>query len=251
MRLPDGGSRYWNDALAFFARTFGDKLLCPITEALDLRAGDKAKFIATLCRQHAHNRAEPDARMIVAGDIRATGQLHFRACILNFLEGETNERRRHHSEVAEGRIAPANIVRVQEGVAELEVFGPAFELGAGVCDGDEVTARIGFVFSVKVALHRQCFEGRPGFRGDDEHRFCKVYRILDVLDGVRIGAIQHQQRRVARLLSESLPQNFGREAAAAHAQQDHMLPTELFAFVAQIFKPLAINASIVGDGQPP
>ena len=110
-----------------------------------------------------------------------------------------------------------------EDAQELGVLRFLLQLGAGVGDGDEVVGGVAAADDLLHALEEVAHERvrlgrRAGFRGHDEDRLGDVERLVERLDLLRVGRVEHVELRVAGPLAERLAQDVGRERAAAHAQ---------------------------------
>src|SRR2546421_392986 len=100
--------------------------------------------------------------------------------------------------------------------------GVRFHLRAGVCDGDEVLARILFHLAdliVPVAVEHERLRRRPGLRRNDEERVLHVNLFAELGERVGVGRIQNEEFGVALLLAEGSAEDFGAERRAAHAAE--------------------------------
>ncbi len=105
-------------------------------------------------------------------------------------------------------------------------LGRLLQLGAGVGDGHEVRARLLAQRRLgdrpEMPVQDVGLQRRPRLGGDQEEGAGGIDQALEAADLGRIGGVQHQQLRKARLGPEGLGQHLGPQAGAAHAQQQHM-----------------------------
>ncbi len=122
-------------------------------------------------------------------------------------------------------VTAADVAGVGEDVAEVVLSREGFERRGGIGDGDEVLAGAAGLRlrdeRVEVREEREGLDGRAGLRRDEEERARRVDVFADGEDRRRVGRVEDVKLRppVADVIGDALAQDFGRERAAAHAEQ--------------------------------
>ena len=113
------------DALAFLAGALGDQLLDPQPDGFQRRRGDERDLVATLLGQLAEGRAQHGAGVLLDRRLGPAVLAAAIGAIEQPCDVEAHECGRHHAEVRRRRVAAADIVRVQEDLAEMVALARA------------------------------------------------------------------------------------------------------------------------------
>src|SRR6185437_8084028 len=136
-----GSDRY--QPFAMLARRFGDELFQPCAEFADPRRGDDRQLVASGLRQHAHDRAERDARIVGRRYAGGTGIHHEPARLEKPGNVEPHRRRGYHAEIGKDRITAADAGIAVIDAAKAIFLGHALQRRARVGHGDEMPPRSG------------------------------------------------------------------------------------------------------------
>ena len=107
-----------NQALALFARALRDQLLGPDAEALDRGRCDDRDLVAPDLRRLGEDRSQPGPGVLPGRDGWGARLHHGRRPVEQARNIDAAERRRYETEVREGRVAAADVRRVEKGSAE-------------------------------------------------------------------------------------------------------------------------------------
>src|SRR5579883_1573382 len=135
------------------------------------------------------------------------------------------------------------------------IAGQLFQRGAGIGDGDKVLA--GFLalklplFIEKVFEMRERLDGATRFGGDDKQRGIEINLLLDRVDSIGIGGIEHKQVQVARSGAEGQAQHLRAEAAAAHTEQDRAFIAKLPQLVDKVGNLVALRLHVLATVSQP
>ena len=140
-------------------------------------------------------------------------------------------RRRNEADVGERGVAPADVRRIEERLAQVVVMGDRLDALARVGDGDHqlagmlvargVPASEGLLGAVPgIGLEGERLRGRAGLAGNDEERGERVEVVDDCRDRGRIGRVEDPQVQPALAAAECLDEDLRGEAAAAHTRHD-------------------------------
>ena len=139
---------------------------------------------------------------------------------------------RHHAEVRQGRVAPADRREAVGDVAKALLLGQLLELGAGVGDRDEASRGLLGADRLPHALEEVLLEDvrlerRAGLARDDEDGAGEVELALARAHLRGVGGVEDAQLGMAVTARESERQQLRAEARAAHAEQEHVLEAGL------------------------
>lgn len=216
-RFPDDGQNPFSE----LPGAFRDELLHPIAKTLERRGGQEGHFIASGFGEFGKNRPEEEAGVVGVG---ATGLGHGVGAGDELGHVHPHERGRDKAKVGERGIASANIRIVEENAADLMLPHEGFEATAGVGDGDEVLTgffKAEFFDSVveEVFEKGQGFDRATGFGGGDVQRAGGVKGVGGFEDVGRMGGVEDGEGE-GGLPGEDAGEHFGREAGAAHAEEE-------------------------------
>ena len=127
---------------------------------------------------------------------------------------DAHQRRRHHAERRERRVAPADRRLAREHRGEAALARELLERRAGVGDRAELIAVSTRPFPEVVGV-RARLERRARLRRGDEQRTRDVELRLEIADRLRMRRVED----VERLLPKRAREHLGRERRAAHAEQ--------------------------------
>ena len=113
-RIAHRLARHRHNALALFARAFGEQLLSPQAEPAQRRRSDDTQLIPPRRRQRPHSRAQLRPRIIPRSHIRAASPAHSAHAIQQRPHIYPRQRRRRQPKQRLHRISPANIRRIDE-----------------------------------------------------------------------------------------------------------------------------------------
>ena len=157
---------------------------------------------------------------------------------------------RHHAEITERAIAPADIGRIDEDVADAGFARDPLQARSGIGDDDELIALAAGLLP-EIVVERQGLDGAARFTGDDKECVCQRDRVFDLSDASGIGAIEYDQGRETVLRTKSIRQHFRRQRTAAHAQQNHMLEAAATHTILQSLQPPAVDSPVnIQPAQP-
>ena len=143
------------------------------------------------------------------------------------LDVAAHDRERHHAEVRQRRVAPANVGHVEKDAAEVVVRGVPDKLRAGVGDSDKVLAcRIALDSLdpvVEVAVEHLRFSRGARLRRHDEQGLADADFLLQMANGGRHRGVKNEELRIALLRPEGAGQHLGAQAGTTHAQHDGKL----------------------------
>src|SRR5258708_40262336 len=148
---------------------------------------------------------------------------------------EAHHSGRNHAEIRERGITATDARDATENFPEFIALGDLLHLGAGIGDGNELTAdSIGADFRFhaleEILLKNVRFERAAGFAGNDAERFLEVECFLDGFDLYRFGGIENVHFREAGHLAECQAHDLRTEARATHAEYNRMLELALLYF---------------------
>jgi len=198
--------------------------------------------------------AEPQGGVLLGGHVGAAGHSHGAHAVEQPLEVDADEGGRDHAEEAEGRVPAADVAGVHEDGAEALVEGLLLERGALVGDGHEVMTGVLAVelaqALVEVGVEARRLGGAAGLAGDHEQRALEVDGRRDGGHGGRVGGIEHVQVEVARPRAEDGAHDLGRQAGAAHAEQDRGAVPLGAQLVHELGESLDLVADALEDAEP-
>ena len=116
-RLVAGFAGNRHDTLALFARAFGDELLNPEAETLELRRQDERQFVSPAQRACRYQRAE--SKTGVATRVGFAARVGHRAAGCDDgVDIDAHQRRRHQAKERQRRIASADVGGIDERLAK-------------------------------------------------------------------------------------------------------------------------------------
>jgi hypothetical protein len=205
-------------------------------------------------RRDAENRSEHDARVLRRALLRTARSHHLGRAAQQPFDVEALQRRRHHAEVRQRRVPPADAFDAwKDGT---ECVGACFllELRSGIGDGDEMLAGLlphdGASTVPEVRFEDARLERRTGLAGDHVERARWVATFVEGAHLRRIGGIEHREARESGLDGERHGQHFRAQARAAHAEQQDVLEAGGAHFGLQAAQRLEIGTLLGGDSQP-
>ena len=158
-------------------------------------------------------------------------------------EIQADQGSRRHAEITERAIAPADIGRIDEDVADACFARDPLQPRSGIGDDDELIA-VAAGLLPEIVVEGQGLDGAARFTGDDEERVCQRDRVFDLSDASGIGAIKYDQGRETVLRTKRIRQHFRRQRTAAHAQQNDMLEAAAAHAVLQSLQPPAVDSLV-------
>src|SRR5205085_11258589 len=145
--------------------------------------------------------------------------------VQKFLDVNSHQRSRDHSEKGERGIASAYVWRVKKDSLEVVISRHLLHQCAGVCDCDKVFARILFDLAdliVPVFVKDQRLGRRARLGRDDEETMLKIDLMSEAVNRVGVCRIQDEKLRIVFLMPEGLAKDFRTKRRAAHAAEHHM-----------------------------
>ena len=246
--LPVGAvgrlARRGDEPLPLLAGGLGDQLLRPQAEAAR-RLAD-ADLVAALVPAGAELPPELEARVplvetaVVGHPLRVGEQP---------VDVDPHQRRRDDAERRQRGVAAADRRLAVEHVAEAALPREPLQVGARIGDGGERGAALSGLLPEVVGV-RARLERRAGLRRRDEQRPVEVERRLERADRGGMRRVEHVEAgRVERA-----PQHLGREARAAHPEQDDGVDPvggDLLGERGELGHALAHAARLVEPAEPP
>ena len=245
-----------DDAASVLAGAFGQQLLRPEAKAGDAGGCRQGQFIPPLLRQSSDGGAEPGPG--VAGRRPGRQALPLHLCRRRQQTGQVhaNQRGRRQPKVRQRRIAPADVRVVEESPAETLGLRQLRQGRIRVGYGDEVgaagaVANGGSIHQMaEVGVKCQRFGSGAGFG----RHYKQSARRIQPGGGIRYprrnGAVQREHLRVAGAAAESLPDDLGPQAAAAHPQQDDMAVAGNAHFPSELLQGVGGLGHILRQGKP-
>ena len=246
-RLPivavRGLARRRDETLALLAGRLRDQLLCPEPEPSVLLLD------ADLVAAFAPPVSEPATQLVARVAVVAPACIgHPCRTVEQACDVDAHQRRRDDSERGKGGVAAADRRLTGKDVAKAALAGGALEVRARVGDRDERRAPPAGELPEVVGV-RSRLERAAGLRRGDEERPLELDRLLELTDRLRMGRVEH----VEALYPERPPQHLGREARAAHSEQDDGVEPLLVDCVGERLElpgPLRHPARLVEPAQP-
>ena len=215
-RRPDLLPHDRQDPLPLLPRALRKELLHPVAERRQAAGKRQGELVAALGRKLPEKRPEDGTvhPPSCAGKFTVRGR---RGPLQEELHIHPDQRRRDEAEAGEGRIAPADLRVVEEGVAEMVPPGEIRQRAPGIGDREEMFSRLLLPELIRNEVIKIFHEGegldRPArFRGDDKERPAEVEAFGEGQDRPRVRAVQDGEVEEAVGRAEDLPENLGREA---------------------------------------
>ena len=206
-------ARRGHEPLALFAGRLCEQLFGPQSEVR--RMGVDADLVAAGLPALAELQAQLEARIPLLQQQRLH---HLRRAFEEALERNAHQRRGHHPEQRERRVASADLRLARERRAEPPLLRQLLELGAGVGDRRELGATasgaVPEVLQVRARLDRGA-----RLRGREEEGALEIETALEAPDGGRMRRVEN----VEGLDRERAPEDLRRERRAAHPEQDEVV----------------------------
>src|SRR5207248_2586040 len=217
-RLSVGGARVLargrDQALAVLARRLGEELLRPEAE-LARRLPD-ADLVAPVERAVPEREAELETGIAVVLLPALAG--HVLGPVEERVDLDPHQRGRHDPERRERRVPTADRRLPREDRPEAALLREPLERRPRIGDRDELRAPAARLLPEVVGV-RARLERRAGLRGRDEERPREVELRLELADRPRVRRVEDVEVRGV----ERAPQDLGREAGAAHPEQDDVV----------------------------
>ena len=148
------------------------------------------------------------------------------------------------------RVAPADVRVVLEDVPELMALGEFDERASGIGDRDELLT-LAARQRVEVLEQRECLDRAAGFRRDHEERVLELDLVLHLEDRVGVGRVEHVQVERVRWCAERPPEDLGREARSAHAEQHRVFEVLADDLARERDELVGLLEHRIGDIEPP
>ena len=206
------------DPLPLLAGALRDQLLDPQPEAPDPPRQDERGLVAARQCGFRENGPEPRGGVLACRNPRGASLGHAMRPVQQLAHVDADQGRRDEPEIGQGGIATADVRGVQEGAAKSSLPGEPSERCIGVGNGDELCAPAARLLP-EVAVQAVGLLRRPGLARNEEQRARDVLASERGDHGTRVGAVEHRERRVARLAAERAPQHLRRQTRAPHATQ--------------------------------
>ena len=182
---------------ATLAGGFREELLEPRAEIGDAGRDDDRDLVASRLCENADDRAEHDAGIVGCRHACSAGAHHRFRRREKPAEIKAHRRGRHHAEVRQHRVSPADARLSERDMTEAVAFGDLLQIRPGIGDGDEMGARAlgaeGCRRALeKILLQNVRLERTAGFARDDEKRARRIDPVFDTSDLRGIRRVEHQ-----------------------------------------------------------
>ena len=104
------------------------------------------------------DRSQHRAGILFDRHVGSAGIHHFLRALQKFVDIEAHQRRGHHAEIRQRRVAPADARHTVEDVAKAIGLGHLLHLRAGIGDGDEVAAALPAPLAFSARSKKYCLK---------------------------------------------------------------------------------------------
>ena len=152
---------------------------------------------------------------------------HFQRLIEKTPAVDTADRGRHDAKQGQHRETSADIRFTTENMHKAVSPGALLQAGPGICNGNKALRRLFRSQHVGQTLqeigHENVrFQRTTRFTGNNKRRMRSINRRFNGPDLTRVGRIQHDQLRKARLLPKRSRDHFRGHTGTPHPQQHHL-----------------------------
>ena len=221
---PNGFSIHRRNSLALLASRLGDQLLQPRSQIGDFGRSEEGDLVAPGIGRRSQQQTKLHSGIVL--DWLFCAGHTFGGLVEQLAHLQAGHGSRHHAEIRQRRVAPADLRVAIKDVPETVVFPHLLHLRAGIGNGHKMAADIPSPHDtahllIKKLLQNVGLECGTRFTRHDHQRLAQVHRFTRSQHLRWIRGVDNVQRGKTLLRAESLGQNLRTKAGTAHAQQQN------------------------------